>query len=91
MPSLPTDTGLKIELFFTYQNMDKFNRACRDGNLKRAKKILQNNPSIDISAHNEYTFCLTCEYGQLEVAKWIFQIKPTINVFAGLSVSFCMS
>ena len=59
-----------------------FVELCKKGNLEEIKQFYCNNPTIDISADNEWAFELSCQYGHLEVAKWLLEIKPTINISA---------
>ena len=60
----------------------QFIYACKEGNLKLAQQLLQNNPNIDISYQNEYAFRMACQTGQLHVAQWLLKVKPTINISA---------
>ena len=54
----------------------QFNDACKNGNLEEAKKLLQNNPTIDVSAYDEYAFKLACTNGHLQVAQWFCSFNP---------------
>ena len=77
---------IKIKQYNLYimeeQFMDSFRKEnlFRKGNLKEIQEFYNNNPSIDISADEEYIFCSACGYGLLEVAKWLLEIKPDINI-----------
>ena len=60
---------------------DLFNSACFDGNLKRAKNLLETRPDINISDNDEEPFRNGCSSAKhLEVAKWLLQVKPDINI-----------
>ena len=61
---------------------DQFFDACRDGDIIAVKKLLNDNPQIDISFRDEYAFRLACANGHLEVAKWLFHVRPQINISA---------
>jgi predicted Fe-S protein YdhL (DUF1289 family) len=37
-------------------------------------------PDINISAQDEFAFCITCYLGRLEVAKWLQSLKPYLYV-----------
>jgi ankyrin repeat protein len=60
----------------------QFEDACSNGNFDKAKILLQNNSTINVSNNNKCAFQLACENGHLNVAQWLLQIKPTINVSA---------
>ncbi len=62
--------------------------ACKKGNIKLAKKLLETNPALNISAENDHAFRWTCSYGHLDVAKWLLEIKPTIDIFVNNHYAF---
>ena len=57
-----------------------FVSACEKGNLDMAKKILKNNPNINISFHNDDAFQSACQNRHLIVAEWLLEIKPDIDI-----------
>ena len=61
-------------------NETTFISACEKGNIDLTKKILEINPTIDISANDEEAFVGSCCRGHLDICKWLFEIKPTINI-----------
>ena len=67
---------------------NQFIDICRSGKLEEAKKLLEDNPSIYISAQNEEAFRDACWNGHLEVAKWLLNAKPTIDISAENEYAF---
>jgi ankyrin repeat protein len=67
---------------------DQFIELIQYGNLEKIQKFYNNNPSIDISADNEYAFCHACGDGLLELAKWLLEIKPDIDISAEGDIAF---
>lgn len=65
-----------------------FVRACVDGRLDLAKRLLSIKPTINISTLNESAFRITCYNGHIEVAKWLLAIKPTIDISADDEYAF---
>ena len=53
-----------------------FYSACQNGQLSAAQTIYQINPSIDISADDEYAFRRACLKGNKQVAQWFVSIRP---------------
>ena len=67
---------------FNMEVQFQFYLACGKGNIMLAKKLLYNNPQIDISFNNEEAFRLACFNGYLEIVKWLLEIRPKINISA---------
>ena len=59
-----------------------FNSLCVSGNLEEAQQYLLENPTINISANDEYVFLNACLKGHLLVAQWLLSVKPGINISA---------
>ena len=59
---------------------DQFCDACLSGDIMVAKKLLHDNPHINISVRDEEPFRNACRYGHLEIAKWLLQIRPQIDI-----------
>lgn len=53
-----------------------FQIVCRDGYLDIAKKLLELNPNINISAFNDYAFKNACRKGHLEIVEWLQSLNP---------------
>jgi len=58
----------------------QFAHLCRDGELETAKKLLKNNPNINISVYDNQAFRWACANGQLHIAQWLLQVIPNINI-----------
>ena len=52
------------------------------------QKCLLKNPTINISAKNEYPFRYACLSGHLSVAQWLLSVKPNINISANDESAF---
>lgn len=61
---------------------EEFITACKEGNLELAQLILQNNPTIDISANNNSAFVDSCYLGYLDIVQWLYTIIPIIDISA---------
>jgi len=66
-----------------------FRNACSNGHLQVAQWLYQMNPSINISALEEYAFRYACINGHLEVAQWLYQIKPTLVIHEDVFKNAC--
>ena len=62
-----------------YNNIE-FAKACENGDIKHAKTLLKNNPTINISANAEHAFKYSCRNGHLHVAQWLLSVKSDINI-----------
>ena len=67
---------------------DQFSAACYDGDIMLAKKLLHENPQINISVRDEETFRYACADGHLEIAKWLLHVRPQIDISAKNEFSF---
>jgi len=56
--------------------------------LEFVKKLLDNNPEIDISSDNERPFCWACLHGYLEIAKLLLEKKPDIYIHSDNDYAF---
>ena len=65
-----------------------FNNLCISGNLEKPQQYLLENPTINISANNEYVFRCACSQGHLLVAQWLLSVKPDINISANNEEAF---
>ena len=63
-----------------YQLNNYFRYACERGDIRFAKKLLNENPQIDIFVFNEEPFRSACVNGYLDIAKWLLKIRPQINI-----------
>ena len=54
---------------------------CKSGDLDSIKILLQQVPTIDVSANNEEAFRWACRYGQIDIVRYLVEIKPTIDIF----------
>ncbi len=45
----------------------------------KAKELLENNPTIDISTNDDYPFKIACCKGHLNIAQWLLTVKP-VNI-----------
>ena len=79
---IATFTATKNNKFLPYEKitLKAFNNACVMGNLTDAKKLLFDNPHINIFAYNKKVFCNACANGHLEMVKWLLQLNPKINI-----------
>jgi len=59
---------------------DKVISACSKGNLTKLKKILKNNPDIDISLCNELAFKVASGHGHLNIVKFLLKYKINISI-----------
>jgi hypothetical protein len=65
----------------------KFVRACKNGELEKAKKIFSKNPNIEIDRD---IFSNACYNGFFELAKWLLTAKPqVINFINTAFISAC--
>ncbi len=62
------------------QQLEFENAACGQGNLARAKHILQANPDIDTHASDEYVFRHACKKGYLAIAKWMVEEVGDVRI-----------
>ena len=53
--------------------------CCGDGNLNKAKKLIQENPTVNIIAYADQAFRYACRKGCLEVAQWLYSLQ-NINI-----------
>ena len=59
---------------------EQFFDLIKNGSLQEIQEFYNNNPSINISANDEYAFCCACGDGLLEVSKWLLEVKPDIAI-----------
>ena len=58
----------------------QFFATCSDGDIIAAKKLLNENPQINISVRDEEAFRSACHWGHLNVAEWLRTLKPYLYV-----------
>lgn len=72
----PNPTNIKQKM----HQYNHFAKLCKWGNLEEAQQFLNENPTINISANNNYIFRQTIKYcNNLETIKWLLKIKPNID------------
>jgi ankyrin repeat protein len=81
---------MKLGTEIKSRNSD-FRLACWDGNLKLAKRLLLENPTINISSRNDFAFMCACRNGYLDIVKWLLTIKPNINIIKNEYQAFISS
>ena len=57
-------------------------KYCQEGNLNGTKKLIEENPDLDIHWNNEEAFREVCLNGHLKVAQWLVNQFPDINYHA---------
>jgi len=57
--------------------------ACKNGNLEKAKKMIEDNPTLNIRAKSYQAFRGACWYGHLHIAKWLIDLSKDTETFGG--------
>ena len=61
----------------------QFIKACKNGDLDKAKRILKDNPTLNIHACSDFAFRLACGYGHLNIAQWLIDLSKDTETYGG--------
>lgn len=68
--------------------INEFQFACSKNDLDRAKQLLSDNPTVDVSADNNFLFHAACLANHLELAQWLSTLTTIqVDVFMDATIN----
>ena len=64
----------------------EFITLCMEGKLEEAKKFLEENPKIDISAENDYAYVQACANGHKKVVEWLKNLITNFKIYGKYNI-----